>query len=705
MSADRRRRRPPPLPADDESTQEIPDNFQTDEIPAVGYDGQEEAGADDLDAETSEVDNSPIRRELARRGLRDIEEEEEFDEGDVEKPTELVDPEDLSDPGLDQGAFVFGGEEPEDDDAGPTFVGSLPAVQEPQVDEAAEKTEILAAVPDEAPDVVPLLTVETPDGASDVEVSRDMFVIGRAPECDVVLPDQLVSRKHARIEKRADGWYVVDLDSGNGTFLNDERISESLLYDGDLVQVGDAAISFAAPGSGSSRPGGAPVEKTMMLSASDVEVSSSTSAGPIPKSPRRKKLFVVIGCLIVLIGILGIVKVLTKKRGPTPEQLAEQRRMEEQQLQAERVQQAQATFAKVKDLVKQEKWTEAKALIVEVAQVLEDDKLVARYRQTIEREDIASRAILGAEAKIAVSDFDAAILLLNSVSAESLQVDKAKKLKTQLEQKRQDYKLEEARKALDGKEFEKAMQLADEVLLASPGNETAQELKHAAEKLLNKPAPPRSGRKKKKKKKKIIRQHKRSKTLLVGSCLDAFRKGNIDAALSRAAASGVSSEGVNQLRKFQKLYKRGNELAHNSGQAAKAEAFLVQALKLNEKLGGKKDKLSADLHSKLAKVYFVKGVDAQNSKKYPLAYKSYKSALVHKPGLNQAQKRLDTLEREARKLYEMAYVIKGTQPDKAISTCKTVMHMTNSGAYAYGRCKKLLHSLREPGSSGDDDSF
>ncbi|HUU00103.1 MAG TPA: FHA domain-containing protein [Myxococcota bacterium] len=703
MSADRRRRRPPPLPADDEGTQEIPDNFPTDEIPAVGYDGPGDADVDDLDAETSEMDSSPIRRELARRGLRDIEDEEEIDEGEVEKPTELVDPEDLSDPGLDQGAFVFGGEEPEDDDAGPTFVGSLPDVQEPQVDDVAEKTEILAAVPDEAPDEVPLLTVETPDGASDVEVSRDMFVIGRAPECDVVLPDQLVSRKHARIEKRADGWYVVDLDSGNGTFLNDERVSESLLYNGDLIQVGDAAISFAAPGSDSSRPGGAPVEKTMMLAASDVE--SLTSAGPIPKSPRRKKLFVVIGCLIVLIGILGIAKVLTKNKGPTPEQLAAQRRMEEQRLQAERVQQAQATFGKVRDLVKQEKWVEAKALIVEVAQVLDDDKLVAKYRQTIEREDSASRAILDAEAKVTLSDFDAAILLLNTVSPDSLQVDKAKELKTQVEKKRQDYKLEEARKALDGKEFEKAMQLADEVLLASPDSEVAQELKHAAEKLLNKPPPHKGGKKKKKKRKKIVRPQQRSKALLVGACLDAFRNGKIDAALSQAAASGVSSEGVNQLRKFQKLYKRGTELARNSGQAAKAEAFLVQALKLNEMLGGKKDKLSADLHSKLAKVYFVKGVDAQNSKKYPLAFKSYKSALEHKPGLNQAQKRLDTLEREARKLYEMAYVIKGTQPDRAVSTCKTVMQMTNSGAYAYGRCKKLLHSLREPGSSGDDDSF
>jgi len=31
--------------------------------------------------------------------------------------------------------------------------------------------------------------------------------------------------------------------------------------------------------------------------------------------------------------------------------------------------------------------------------------------------------------------------------------------------------------------------------------------------------------------------------------------------------------------------------------------------------------------------------------------------------------------------------------------------MTNSGAYAYGRCKKLIKSLREPGSTGDEDSF
>lgn len=703
MSSDRRRRRPPPLPVDEESTQEFPDSYPTDEMPAAEY--EESTPVDDQGAQTPEIDSNPIRRELARRGLQDIEEEDELEEGEIEKPTELVDPQDLSDPGLDQGAFVFGGDEPASDDADPTFVGSLPAVQAPEVEEAAEKTEILAVPQDEGPEQIPILTVETAGGASDVEISRDTFLIGRAPDCDVVLPDQLVSRKHARIEKRADGWYVVDLDSGNGTFLNEERINEELLYDGDLIQVGDAAISFTAPGSEGQRPGGAPVEKTMMLAASDVgtSTSTSTSAGPIPGNPRKKKLFIVIGCLIVLIGLLGIAKVLTKKRGPTPEQIAAQRRMEEQRIQAEKEQKARATFEKVEQLAKQEKWAEAKVLIVEVAEVLKDDKLVAKYKKTIEREDSATQAILGAQAKIAVSDFDAAILMLNNVSPESLQIDKAKALKKQIESKRQDYKLEEARKALDAKQYDKAMQLADDVLLASPGNETAQELKHTAEKMMNKPRPPKSHRKKRKRK--TPKPHRGPKTLLAGDSLKSFKNGKIDAALSQASASGVSADGVTQLRKFQKMYARGNELAHNPGQAAKAEAFLVQALKLSKKLCGGKGKLSGELHNKLGKVYFVKGVDAQNRKKFPLAYKSYKAALKHKPDLSQAQKRLETLEREARKLYEMAYVIKGTQPDKAIATCKTVMQMTGSSAYAYGRCKKLLRSLREPGSVGDDDSF
>jgi hypothetical protein len=73
-------------------------------------------------------------------------------------------------------------------------------------------------------------------------------MIGRAIENDIVVTSKRVSREHACV--RRDGWRVVleDLDSTNGTFLNDERVLGSVeLRDQDRVAIGDVVLIFHDP--------------------------------------------------------------------------------------------------------------------------------------------------------------------------------------------------------------------------------------------------------------------------------------------------------------------------------------------------------------------------------------------------------------------------------------------------------------------------
>lgn len=69
-------------------------------------------------------------------------------------------------------------------------------------------------------------------------------VIGRERAADVVLTSPLVSRRHAEVRPCGDAAEIVDLDSGNGTFVNGERVSKSPLNPGDVVRIGPYRLIF-----------------------------------------------------------------------------------------------------------------------------------------------------------------------------------------------------------------------------------------------------------------------------------------------------------------------------------------------------------------------------------------------------------------------------------------------------------------------------
>jgi hypothetical protein len=76
-------------------------------------------------------------------------------------------------------------------------------------------------------------------GTQRVFDGRPPFEVGRARDNDLVLRDAEVSRTHVRFETRNGVVYVDDLGSSNGTFLNGQRVSESIeVREGDRIDVG-----------------------------------------------------------------------------------------------------------------------------------------------------------------------------------------------------------------------------------------------------------------------------------------------------------------------------------------------------------------------------------------------------------------------------------------------------------------------------------
>ena len=73
----------------------------------------------------------------------------------------------------------------------------------------------------------------------------DSAVIGRSPKCEIFLNDMTVSRKHAILERVADGWSIRDTDSFNGVWVNNTNVDHVMLSDRDIVQIGCFVLRYA----------------------------------------------------------------------------------------------------------------------------------------------------------------------------------------------------------------------------------------------------------------------------------------------------------------------------------------------------------------------------------------------------------------------------------------------------------------------------
>jgi len=85
-----------------------------------------------------------------------------------------------------------------------------------------------------------------PSSGPPIEIEKTS-IIGREPGLDVVLPDGSVSRKHARVELRGEAFFIIDLGSANGTFLNGAKVTEAELHGGQFLRFGTLNFQVELP--------------------------------------------------------------------------------------------------------------------------------------------------------------------------------------------------------------------------------------------------------------------------------------------------------------------------------------------------------------------------------------------------------------------------------------------------------------------------
>ncbi|MBW7908148.1 MAG: FHA domain-containing protein [Kiritimatiellae bacterium] len=89
------------------------------------------------------------------------------------------------------------------------------------------------------------LRYSKPDGTNaDFELSEQPVTIGRSADADVLLLDERVSRIHCGIRLWDGDFYIKDLKSRNGTWINNKKVDVAMLKTGDIIRVGSTTFTF-----------------------------------------------------------------------------------------------------------------------------------------------------------------------------------------------------------------------------------------------------------------------------------------------------------------------------------------------------------------------------------------------------------------------------------------------------------------------------
>jgi len=151
------------------------------------------------------------------------------------------------------------------------------------------------------------------------------IVIGREPECQLVIDSSVISRKHAVLQKKWGGMTITDLKSKNGTMVGTEKITERTLRDGDRIIIGHIKLLYRNPQEinyealGEKRPAVSPTPpSTPPPQPQDIPAPAEpikgpqSAAGPTGWMPKKgiDLILLIIGGLVVLAGLASLIMIL-----------------------------------------------------------------------------------------------------------------------------------------------------------------------------------------------------------------------------------------------------------------------------------------------------------------------------------------------------------------------------------------------------------
>ncbi|KAB8145084.1 DUF2662 domain-containing protein [Chloroflexia bacterium SDU3-3] len=108
--------------------------------------------------------------------------------------------------------------------------------------DSSERTQVIQPMQAQQPRA--RLVLAGGGGKQSIPLESTMLTIGRGLNNDIILEDTRVSRHHAQLRYRSRRFWVADIGSTNGTFVNGEAVEERALNDGDVISLGGLELTF-----------------------------------------------------------------------------------------------------------------------------------------------------------------------------------------------------------------------------------------------------------------------------------------------------------------------------------------------------------------------------------------------------------------------------------------------------------------------------
>ena len=121
---------------------------------------------------------------------------------------------------------------------------------DPLQDAPGPEDDVVVNLKDLSASSASLVVRNGPQAGVALTIDDDVTRLGRATDCEISLDDITVSRWHAEIVRDGDDYRVRDAGSLNGTYVNNKRIDEVTLHQGDELQVGKFRMVFFHKGDG-----------------------------------------------------------------------------------------------------------------------------------------------------------------------------------------------------------------------------------------------------------------------------------------------------------------------------------------------------------------------------------------------------------------------------------------------------------------------